>query len=731
MDNPAQDGNQMSNKIDGAIALAKRGWHVFPTHSTDEAGVCTCGNPECGSAGKHPRTPSGLKDATTDPDTIRSWWGRWPDANIAVRTGAESGLFVLDTDVKNGAKGYESLNQLEVEFGVLPATLTARTWSGGSHHFFRHPGDSVKNRTGFRPGLDIRGDGGYVLVAPSFIGDENYTWVDHNAPVVDAPHWLLEVIADKESRHKTNDFNSLVALKGFAEGKRNDGVFRYACRLRHKDYQYDDAKILVLKVASECSPPLPSDEAIRCLDSAYKYNPGTRRPLTELGNAERLVDHHGEDIRFIPEYGNWIHWDYESWVLDSLFKINQLAKDVIRGISQEAAEEKNTDLRSAITKHAKESEKKNAIDHMIQLTASEFGISIHAHMLDMNPWLFGVRNGVVELRTGAVRPAAREDYITKLGHVDHAPCAQCPTWQRFLLQIMGEDQELVSYLQMAVGYTLTGITREQAVFILHGTGANGKSTFIEVLEQIMGDYSRSVASETLMAQRGRSSSGPTEDIARLKGARLAATCETEEGQVLAEALLKRMTGEDTLVARLPYAKNSMEFKPQFKVWVAANHRPIVRGDDHAIWRRIHLIPFDQTFEGKAEDKFLKQKLIAELPGILNWAIEGCLLWQKQGLVLPAQIREATLDYRDDMDLLAEWIESCCILRSDQKCSTSGLFNSYQGWCMANSVGPLDRRVFGRKLVSKGFTRVKSGGSRGYLGIGLYQQSKQYPHSVAS
>ena len=352
-------------------------------------------------------------------------------------------------------------------------------------------------------------------------------------------------------------------------------------------------------------------------------------------------------------------------------------------------------------------------------------------MLDLNPWLFGVLNGVVELRTETMRPAEREDYITKQGHVDYDPEAECPRWKQFLYQVMGEDRDLVTYLQMAVGYTLTGITREQAVFILHGTGANGRSTFLEVLEQLLGDYSKSVASETLMTQRGRSSSGPNEDIARLKGARLAATGETEEGQILAEALLKRMTGEDTLVARLPYAKNSFEFRPQFKVWVAANHKPIVRGDDHAIWRRIHLIPFEQTFEGNAQDKRLKQKLLAELPGILNWAIEGCLLWQKQGLVQPAHIKSATMEYRDEMDLLAEWIESCCSIGPNESATVGNLYQSYNGWCIANWVKPMERRVFGRKLKSRGFQGAKSGGQRGYRGIGLSPRQDKPKTSAAS
>lgn len=710
----------MKNNTKSALELAHRGWPIFPTHSTDKAGSCSCGSPDCSSAGKHPRTASGLKEATTDEQTIRDWWATWPDANVAVRTGEVSGIFVLDVDIKKGAKGDESLSALEKEHGKLPETLSATTWSGGEHQVFNYPGHSVKNRTGFRPGLDIRGDGGYVLVAPSEIGGHAYQWDNIDSAIADAPDWLLETIANREgSSNQSLSFSSQSAQEGFSEGSRNDGLFRHACSLRNKDLPYDQAKILIMNAAAECNPPLSAKEAIQCLDSAYKrYEPGTSRPLTELGNAERLVDRFGKFIRFIPDFNSWMYWDNGSWVFDKLGEINLIAKEVIRGIHHEATHTDNPEIRETILKHAKSSEKKSAIDNMIVLASREADIPIHAHFLDLNPWHLGVSNGVVDLKSGELRPAKPDDYITKQGDVNYEPGAACPLWEQFLLQIMGGDKELVQFLQRSVGYTHTGTTREQAVFVLHGTGANGKSTFLEVLEKIMGDYCKSVASETLMMQKGRSSSGPNEDIARLKGARLAATSETEEGQVLAEALVKRMTGEDTLVARLPYAKNSFEFKPQFKVWMAANHKPIIRGDDHAIWRRIHLIPFEQTFEGKAQDKSLKQKLLAELPGILNWMIKGCLNWQKEGLNPPAQIQDATRGYRDEMDLLAEWMEMSCEISPEREATTGELYTSFHSWCDSNVMRPMSRNVFGRKIKSRGFQDGKINGQRGFRGIGV-------------
>jgi putative DNA primase/helicase len=448
-----------------------------------------------------------------------------------------------------------------------------------------------------------------------------------------------------------------------------------------------------------------------------------------LGNAERLVDQHGDCIRFLPDFNAWMYWDNGTWALDHLGRVNQLAKSVVRGIYAEVTPGVNAETRAAIVKHARQSEKKNALDHMIDLASKEPNMSIHSAFLDGNPWLFGVRNGVVDLKTGLLRPVIPNDYITKQGNVAYDPEASCPLWEKFLLEIMGYNQALVDFLQRAVGYTLTGLTREQVVFVLHGAGANGKSTFLEIIETLLGDYCKSVASETLMAQRGRTSSGPNEDIARLKGARLTATSETEEGQVLAEALVKRMTGEDTLVARFPYARHSFEFKALFKIWMVVNHKPIIKGDDHAIWRRILLIPFLQIFEGQAQDKSLKQKLMEELPGILNWAIQGCLRWQESGLCPPAEVTDATREYRDEMDLLAEWMEMDCVISPEREASVGELYSSYMEWCITNKVPQMNRKVSGQKLKSKGFSSEKIRGQRAYRGIGV-KEEKDYVEAAS-
>lgn len=695
--------------VENLIELANRGWAIFPLAPNSRV-------PMAGS--------KGFNDATRDPNTIRAWWTQHPDANVGLRTGAESGVFVLDVDVKHGAKGLESLSDMESEFGALPSTLTATTTSGGKHYFFQHPGSRVKNRTGFRPGLDIRGDGGYVAIDPSRIGGSPYRWDNPGQELAEAPEWLLGVIDRPAISHTTThaSSNARVALTGVPEGQRNASVFRLACSLRGRGLPREEAEIIIMSAASKCSPPMDTVEAHRCLESAYgRYGPSVTRPFSDLGNAERLVDRYGDYIRFVPEHGGWIVWEDVRWRSDRTGVVNQLAKTVVRAIPEELSANGDPEAAAATKKKARAFEQKARLEAMIQLAAHEPGITIPANALDADPWKFAARNAVIDLRSGEAVPAKPDMYITKHGGVDFDSEATCFRWEQFIDEITGGNTEQAAYLQRAVGYTLTGDAREQSLFILHGTGANGKSTFIDIIQEVMGDYAKAVASETLMMQRIRSSSGPTEDLARLHGARLAATTETEEGQIFAEAFVKRMTGGDTIVARLPYAKHSFEFKPHFKLWIAANHRPIVRGDDHAIWRRIHLLPFEQRFEGERKDPNLPKCLRQELPGILNWALQGCLDWQEQGLNPPESVRAAVGDYREDMDLLSEWLEAECEHHPEHFATVTELYRSYCFWCDLAATKPLDRRIFGRKLSTKGFVRHKQRGERGYRGLKLIKK----------
>jgi putative DNA primase/helicase len=354
---------------------------------------------------------------------------------------------------------------------------------------------------------------------------------------------------------------------------------------------------------------------------------------------------------------------------------------------------------------------------MLDLANSEPGIPVLPDQLDANPWTLNVLNGAVDLRTGQLWPHRRQDLLTKLAPVAYDPDALCPTWDRFLLEVMNGDQDLVSFLQRAIGYTLTGDTSEQVIFILHGKGANGKSTLLETLRAMLGDdYTVQVRPETLMVKQG---DAIPNDIARLKGARLVNARETEEGKRLAEALVKEMSGGDTITARFMRSE-FFDFKPEFKLFLAANHKPTIRGTDLAIWRRIRLIPFAVTFAEEQQDKQLPKKLQAELPGILAWAVRGCLGWQVLGgLGTPAAVKQATEEYKSESDTLAAFLDECTIEDPNSETQAKVLYKAYVTWCEEGGETPAKQTMFGRKIKERLDSRVdKSSRLTYYLGLRL-------------
>lgn len=444
---------------------------------------------------------------------------------------------------------------------------------------------------------------------------------------------------------------------------------------------------------------------------------GHRPPplYTDAGNARRLVEASGHELRWVPQWGTWLTWDGARWKVDTKGVVVERAKAVAHALYAQAVLTTSEERRAAI-KWALASESAGRIDAMIRLARSEPGISVDADELDAYPWLFNVSNGTVDLTTGQLLRPDPTWLLTKLSPVDFDEEASCPRWLEFLDQVL-PDREVQEFLRRAVGYTLTGITTEQVLFFAHGNGANGKSTFLESLAGVMGDYARQADPELLL-NLGAVTAHPT-GTADLQGARLVVCSEIDEGRRLAEAKLKRLTGGDKISARR-MRENFFEFAPTHKLWLQANHRPVIRGTDYAVWRRLRLVPFLVTIPSEERDKFLARRLAEEAAGILAWAVGGCVAWRSYGLSSPVAVTAATESYRAEMDVLADFIEEYCRLGEEYRAAAADLYKAYTTWCADSGERPMSQHVLGAMLTERGFDRRKYGPTRRWhwFGVGL-------------
>ena len=435
--------------------------------------------------------------------------------------------------------------------------------------------------------------------------------------------------------------------------------------------------------------------------------------LTDLGNSERFIAHHGEQARYCYPWRAWLAWTEARWRRDDAGGVHRLAKETVRSIYREASEEDDEERRKALAKHARASESETRIRAMVELAKSEAPVS--PDQLDAAPMLLNVLNGTVDLQTGELREHRREDLITKIAPVEYDPHAKAPMWEVFLERVL-PSEDLRGFVQRAAGYSATGDTSEQCMFIHHGLGANGKSTFQETITAALGDYAMRTPTETLLVKR---TGGVPNDVARLKGARFVTASETEEGRRLAESLVKDLTGQDTISARFMWAE-WFDFKPTHALHLSTNHKPEIRGTDPAIWRRIRLIPWAVTIPPTEQDRKLAEKLRNELPGILAWIVRGCLWWQREGLQAPEEVRKATKAYRAEMDVLAAFLADCCLRSEDEDAFAGELWGAWKRWCEETGEQVGSRKRFGGRLAERGFLnhRDSKTGRKVWSGLSL-------------
>jgi putative DNA primase/helicase len=436
--------------------------------------------------------------------------------------------------------------------------------------------------------------------------------------------------------------------------------------------------------------------------------------LTDVGNGQRLVEGYGHDFRHCHPWRKDLLWDGKRWAQDETAKLEEWAKQTVKQIYGEALAEPNDDRRSLLAKHAAKSEHVQRIRGMMALARSEPGVPILPRQLDSHPWLLNCLNGTIDLRTGALQPHRREDYITKLCPVEYHPEDECPLWTTFLDKIFSENDNLIGYLQRYYGYCLTGSVAEQILTILYGVGANGKSTLINTILAMLGEhFAIKAASDLLMMKRNETH--PT-DKADLFGKRLAICIETEESRRLAQSLVKDLTGGDRLRARR-MREDFWEFDPTHKVMLCTNHKPEIRGTDHAIWRRVRLVPFEVIIPDKEQDKELGTKLRSELSGILSWCVRGCLDWQREGLGLPDEVKAATEEYKIAQDVLGAFLSECCVCRREYRVKAQHLYGAYLEWTKRSGEEPANQRKFGESMTERGYKRLTNNGTW-YLGLSL-------------
>lgn len=751
--------------LDRALAYARSGWAIFPLKPRD----------------KTPLIKQWQDRATTDEKTIREWWGKWPDANIGLACG-RSFIVAIDCDGDQGIEAWAQFEiDHGLRYKTRVAITPGKKGNGQGRHilFKAPPGIALSNTSGkIAKGIDTRAGNGYIVLPPSVHPDHlrgpRYEWENERAPIADMPQALIEVLTRQEaatpaatppaatsthsngqhdlSHYADRAFTAEIAtLRAATEGTRNGQLNRSAFALGQlvgaglldrssvEIALTDTANAIGLANDPNCGPrgiektiksglqdgiATPRDLS-KIEDRRNGHGPGTAiddtststtdQPRTDLGNARRFAIQHADQARFVKQWG-WHVWTGTHWAEDDTGAIYRLARRTVRSIFGEASNAATDDDAKAIGRWALQSQNKTRLDAMIALAQSEPEIAAKVDYFNHYPALLPVANGMIDLESGALLAHDPRKLITRFTPIAYDAGAACPQWLQFLDRVMAGNQQTIAFLQRAIGYSLTGITNEQCLFNLYGVGANGKTVFTTILSKLLGQFSARAPIEVLL-QRKFDANGPTSDLARLAGARVVLSSEVPQNRRLNETLIKDLTGEDEITACFKY-REPFQYRPSFKLWLSGNHKPVIRGTDYGIWRRIHLVPFEVVIPVAERDRRLVTKLSAELPGILNWAIRGCLEWQRIGLQTPDEIEKATAAYKAEMDVIANFITERVMKMEQHDTPARELYAAYKAWCDEAGERAESQRALGLLLAERGFRREHRRDGDYWLKIGL-------------
>lgn len=712
----------MSDMVQAARFYKARGWQPLPLEPATKRPL--------GSEWQRTEVPESTYETV------------FVDKNLGINLGKPSG-HIIDLDLD-----HELTVKMARHFIPKTPAIFGRNSKPASHYIYQsldtegfgHAQFKDEDGTMF---AEVRGNGHQTMFPPSLHpSGELVTWHDPNAApmvvetndVIRAAGWLSVAAMLVRSWDSWQDQHHYIIgalagglLRSDQPVERVEGLIRVICLYTH-DHEPDDRVRMVRDTAAklEADPNTPvtgfpalaeyigATRKNRIIDWLQLPRPSDAITCTDDGNANRLVALYGDKIRFCHEHNRWYIWDGNRWLKDERESIIGYAREIPRVITEDASKANDDEAAKVLTKWANASRSVNRIFAIPKIAKTDARVTVGSDQLDADPWLFNVQNGTIDLRTGGINPQDKSDNITRMSPITYNPRATCPRWLAYLEGVFAGNRELIDFIQRAVGYSLTGLTNEQAFFILYGPQGTGKTTFIETVRQIFGEYARNTDPSTLIQKQRTSRANP--DVARLQGARFVSSSETEENDRLAAGLVKRLSGSTKITASYLYAED-FEFDPVMKLWIDTNHKPRISAHDDAVWARLVPIPFTVNFRGTANQiKGLDELLKGELPGILRWAVDGCLIWRQRGLERPTVVTQAADEYRAESDVISLFVDEACLVSPDATCSATDLFAAYTKWCNESNERPVNIRLFKTRLGEHGYEQKRTDSGQRWLGI---------------
>jgi putative DNA primase/helicase len=718
---PSQDDRTTRSMLAVALAMASRGWRVFPVYPPTPEGTCPCNDPNCGSAGKHPAIKQWQDRATTDTDRVTDWWTSWPDHNVGIATGRESNLLVLDID---GALGRGSVaGGHPIPDG--PTVSTGRE-DGGVHHYFTCPDDfDARNFAGKIPGLDARANGGYVIASGSLHkSGRHYEWINDSEtrPLPGPPEWLVDML--KQRRPAVGHVGARIP-----NGQRNDTLFSLARTMSRRGFA-EGAILEAIRIENDqkCDDPLPDADLVRIVESAVRYGPDPillTQPLTDAGNAERFARLWGDTTRYCVEDKTWLHSDtpgFEGlWKADSPKTLHHKLVETARQFQiTAAAMPAATDEQRAIRKTVLEFSQKLENDHfyraMRRMVESHLAISVNDFVSD--PECLPCLNGVVDLRTGELMPPGTGGLHRHHSPVNYETGYTDPVLEQFLEDATKGVPGMAEALQIRAGYYATGYTREEGLDFFVGPGGGGKSTLSEAIRAALGGFGVAMDAESFMKQ-DLSSKGHTDDLMQMEGRRFAVVQEPDQRRQMRIGLLKKLSGSDMMSGRRIY-QGEREFRNTAKLVFVFNKSPELPVDDSGMQRRLWVWPFNNGRDGDERDHSIKTHLVDSEEGrmaILAWIVEGARKYLAlHQYPVPGFVQSKTKELWEANDVIATFIEEQCITEPGASTQYTPLWEAFERWNRREGGQAVKGTDFREWLDAHGYVTKRTNGVTRRVGI---------------